>query len=189
VTVTESVRAFLAFEVPDAVRRRLAAERDALRRDLPAARWTRPEAWHLTLKFLGESDPQALTDLMVGLRGALPGVGTARAHLRGSGFFPHPANPRVAWLGGSISGVEPILEIIEGAATTCGLPREKRPWSLHLTLARLRARWPRTAVEHFLEWGERTDLGTFACSEVVLFKSTLQPGGAVYTALERIELQ
>ena len=187
--MTQPVRAFLAFEVPDAVRRRLAAERTALRRDLPRARWTRPEAWHLTLKFLGESDPAVLANLMIGLREALRGVDTARAQLRGSGFFPHPANPRVAWLGGSISGVEPILEAVERAAHGSGFPRERRPWSLHLTLARLSSRWPRAAVEQFLEWGERTDLGTFPCSEVVLFKSTLQPGGAVYTALERIELQ
>jgi 2'-5' RNA ligase len=183
------VRAFLAFDLPDAVRHRLAAERDILRRDLPRARWTRPEAWHLTLKFLGESDPQDLMNLMAGLREALRGVRPVSAHLHGAGFFPHPANPRVAWLGGSISGVDPILEAVEDAAAGSGFARERRAWSPHLTMARLRSRWPRPAVEHFLDWGERTDLGTFPCSEVVLFKSILQPGGAVYTALERIALQ
>ena len=47
-------RAFLALEVRPAVKERLAAAQENLRRELPRARWTRPDGWHLTLKFLGE---------------------------------------------------------------------------------------------------------------------------------------
>ena len=58
-----------------------------------------------------------------------------------------------------------------------------------MTQARLKDRWPSTAVDRFLEWGEGLDLEAFDCREVVLFESDLQPGGAVYTALERLSLE
>ena len=186
--MSETVRAFLAFEIPETVRSRLAALRYELRSDLPAARWTRPEGWHLTLKFLGETEPKTLEELTAILEPALKGLGAVTAHLHGSGFFPTPANPRVAWIGGDVNGSEPVVAAVEAAAAAVGFARERRPWSAHVTLARLRSRWPHSAVERFLEWGRNVDLGTFECAEVVLIESALEPGGAVYTPLERIPL-
>jgi 2'-5' RNA ligase len=186
--VSGTVRAFLAFEIPETVRSRLAAFRNELRSDLPAARWTRPEGWHLTLKFLGETEPKMLDELTSILEPALKGLGVASAHLHGSGFFPTPANPRVAWFGGDVDGSEPVVAAVEAAAAAAGFARERRPWSTHVTLARLRSRWPRSAVERFLEWGRDVDLGVFECAEVVLIESSLEPGGAVYTPLQRIPL-
>jgi 2'-5' RNA ligase len=59
---------------------------------------------------------------------------------------------------------------------------------LHLTVARLERPWPRPAVERFLGWGAELELEPFECPEAVLFESRLQPGGAVYTAMERFPL-
>ncbi len=160
-------RAFLALEVPAAVKTQLAAAQENLRRELPRARWTRPDGWHLTLKFLGE----------------------VNVRLGGTGFFPSKERPRVAWVGGAADGAESIVAEVERAAEAAGFPRERRPWSIHLTQARLKARWPSAAVDRFLEWGETLDLEAFDCREVVLFESDLQPGGAVYTALERLPLE
>ena len=110
-------------------------------------------------------------------------------HLRsGEGFFPSPANPRVAWVGGVVADVGPVIEALEEAAEAVGFARERRAWSVHLTVARLKGRWPRSAVERFLAWGGELELEPFACTEVVLFESALVPGGAVYTALERMPL-
>lgn len=188
ICVSDPVRAFLAFEIPEAVRSRLTAHRNALRSDLPAARWTRPEGWHLTLKFLGETEPTTLDELTANLEPGLKGLGAVTAHLHGSGFFPTPANPRVAWIGGEVNGWEPVVAAVEAAAAAAGFARERRPWSAHVTLARLRSRWPHSAVERFLEWGRDVDLGAFECTEVALIESSLEPGGAVYTPLERIPL-
>lgn len=186
--MSEAVRAFLAFEIPGTVRSRIAAARDDVRRDLPAARWTRPESWHLTLKFLGETEPGRLAALGSALAPAACGLGSVTAHLHGSGFFPNPGNPRVAWIGGEAAGAQPVAAAVEEAATALGFPPDRRAWSVHLTLARMRSRWPRAAVERFLSWGDELDLGTFRCPEIVLFESSLEPGGAVYTALQRIPL-
>jgi 2'-5' RNA ligase len=185
---TELIRAFLALEVPAAVKMQLAAAQESLRRELPRARWTRPDGWHLTLKFLGEVAAPALDELAAALAPSLRGLGEVSVRLGGTGFFPSKERPRVAWVGGAADGAESVVAEVERAADAAGFPRERRPWSIHLTQARLKARWPSTAVDRFLEWGEALELEAFDCREVVLYKSDLQPGGAVYTALERLPL-
>ncbi len=184
-----SVRAFLALEIPVEVKARLAEDVGRLRSELPRARWTRPEGQHLTLKFLGEVAPSVLAGLVADLAPRLSGLGPVVVQFRGAGFFPSPKRPRVAWVGGSVEGAEQVVVAVEAAAANAGFDRERRPWSLHLTQARLKASWPRPAVARFLEWGESLHIEPFACREVVLFRSELQPRGAVYTALERMPLE
>jgi len=186
---TGLIRAFLALEVPAAVKTQLASAQEVLRRELPRARWTRPDGWHLTLRFLGEVAAPALDELTTALASRLRGIGAVSVRLGGTGFFPSPARPRVAWVGGAADGAESVVAEVERAAEAAGFPRERRPWSIHLTQARLKARWPSAAVDRFLEWGEALELDAFDCQEVVLYKSDLQPGGAVYTALERLPLE
>jgi 2'-5' RNA ligase len=94
----------------------------------------------------------------------------------------------VAWVGGAGVGAGPVVEAVEEAAEAAGFARERRAWSVHLTVARLKGRWPRSAVERFLSWGGALELEAFACRERVIFERALLPGGAVYTALERMPL-
>lgn len=188
--MTEStVRAFLALEIPETIKTQLASAQQGLKAELPPARWTRPVGWHLTLKFLGEVEQPVLTDLVSDLGPSLRGAGAVRVQFGKTGFFPSSMRPRVAWVGGTAEGAEQVAAKVEKAAATVGFPRERRPWSLHLTLARLKSQWPKAAVDRFFAWGEGLDLEVFTCREVVLFKSDLQPGGAVYTALERFSLE
>ncbi len=140
----------------------------------------------MTLKFLGEVQPPVIADLVAELAPRLRGIEAVTVELGRTGFFPSSMRPRVAWVGGTASGVEDVLAAVEEAAEKVGFPRERRPWSVHLTQARLKSQWSKAAVDRFLEWGDVLDLELFTCREVVLFSSDLQPGGAVYTALERL---
>jgi 2'-5' RNA ligase len=56
-------------------------------------------------------------------------------------------------------------------------------------MARLKTQWPGAAVDRYLEWAQGLESMRFVCSDIVLFESRLQPGGAVYTALERIPIE
>jgi 2'-5' RNA ligase len=156
---------------------------------MPRARWTRPEGWHLTLKFLGETERPVLADLAAELGPRVKTLDAVPVNLAKTGFFPSSTRPRVAWVGGTAEGVDKVVEAVEEAAENAGFPRERRPWSIHVTLARLKSQWPRDAVDRFLEWGDHLELEAVTCSEVVLFESDLQPGGAVYTALERFSIE
>jgi 2'-5' RNA ligase len=183
------VRAFLALEIPEHLRSRLATAREELQRELPKARWTRPPGWHLTLKFLGEARRTVLAGLVADLGPRAKALGAVTIRLGGTGFYPSSKRPRVAWIGGTADGVESVVAAVEEAAELAGFPRERRPWQVHLTQARLKKEWPRSAIDRFLEWGDSLDIEPFRCREVVLFASDLQPGGAVYTALERIPIE
>ena len=183
------LRTFLALEIPPNIRSQLSTQRNAVREDLPRARWTRPQAWHLTLKFLGDSECRVLDELKTDLRPRLIGIGAIQVRLGGTGFFPSPSRPRVGWVGGAAEGIEGVVEAVETSARSVRIPPEKRRWGLHLTLARIRDRWSPEAVDRFLEWGEALDFEPFTCNEVVLFSSDLRPDGAVYTAMERFTLE
>jgi 2'-5' RNA ligase len=183
-----AIRAFLALEIPEGIKAQLASTQGELRHQLPRARWTRPEGWHLTLKFLGEVERQRLTALGSELALRVCHIGTVPVKLEKSGFFPSSARPRVAWVGGAAEGAEKLVAAVEEAAEFAGFQRERRRWSVHLTQARLKVQWPKATVDRFLDWGDQLDLEAFTCREIVLFSSDLQPGGAVYTALERFSL-
>lgn len=187
-TAAGSVRAFVALEMPEGVREKIRREQRVLKEELPRARWTWAEGQHLTLRFLGETPSTVLDELKEKIANRILGLPAVVVGLGGSGFFPNPRRPRVAWVGGEAEGGREVAAAVEAAAVGCGFGPERRPWALHLTQARLDRPWPREAVERFLSWGRNLDLASFECSEVVLFKSDLRPGGAVYTALERFPL-
>lgn len=183
------MRVFVALEIPDQVRTALAQSLDGIRGELPRARWTRPAGWHLTVKFLGDVDRPTLERVTAELGAAAVACPSVEVQLSSSGFFPKPARPRVAWVGGEAPNAPRVADAVEHATCSTGFKREPRPWSLHVTVARLRSPWPRSAVSAFLDWGQRLELPAFECREVVLFQSDLRPDGAVYTALERFPLQ
>src|SRR5208282_2666128 len=101
----------------------------------PEARWVRPESLHITLKFIGELTPERVEAIAQRLRR----VGGSAFEIRsgGYGFFPTARAPRVFWIG--IHGGPQLAELaqsIDTATAELGIPREDRPYSPHLTLAR-----------------------------------------------------
>src|SRR5207245_6930063 len=131
------MRLFVALEIPSDVRENLAALLKALRAVSPQTRWVRPENLHLTLKFMGEVPETKLA----AIRSALAGVRSDQpttVDFRGLGFFPNEKRPRVFWAGiEASSNLKTLAADIEGAMEKCGIAREKRDFSPHLTLARL----------------------------------------------------
>ena len=180
------MRLFIAVELPESVRDGLRLGLGRLRRDQPAARWVRPEGLHLTLKFIGEKPPSLAEQLRATLPPALAVCAPVRVALQGGGFFPDAKRPRVAWVGGEAPGMAEWAVAIDRCAAAIGLPPEARPFSLHLTLARLERPWVPSACEHFISEVRRWSLPVFEASELVVFQSELRPSGAVYTPLHRI---
>ncbi len=179
------MRLFVAVELPEAVRERLARGLAELRRELPPARWVRAEGVHVTLKFLGEQPESLVAALGAAVPAAFSALAPVTVQLGGAGFFPRPERPRVAWLGGVAPGLERWAAAVEEAAAALGVPREGRPFTLHLTLARLDRPWGQRAVEDFSARVGKWSFPAYEAREAVLFRSELRPSGAVYTALAR----
>jgi len=179
------MRLFIAVDLPEEVRGVLATGLGPLKRDQPPARWVRPQGIHVTLKFLGEQPPELVERLDTAVHDGLAGLAPVPVRLGGGGFFPHDRRPRVAWVGGQAEGLDAWARAFEEAAAGLGVPREARPFSLHLTLARLERPWGAQAVEHFLVQVGKWRFPEFVAREAVLFESNLQPSGAVYTPVRR----
>jgi 2'-5' RNA ligase len=175
--VSDRVRAFVALEIDEALRARIAESIDALRSRFPGARWVRPEGVHLTLRFLGWSTPESLALVDTRLREAAAGCPASIARFSSLGLFPDRGSPRVLWLG---TQVEPcILELqaaCERAAVEAGFEPEPRSFRCHLTLGRWKERVRRPELPPL-------DLGDTKLERLVLYRSELRREGARYTPL------
>jgi len=176
------MRAFVALDLDAPARGRLRAAVDALRPRIPGIKWVRPEGVHLTLRFLGDTQPEVVGRLKPMLAGAAERCPASRAPLTGLGLFPERAAPRVLWIGLDLDPRVQALQVAcEGAAVSCGFAPEARPFAPHLTLGRWRDRAPRPDLPAL-------DLGVAQLDRLVLLRSEPRPGGAVYTPLASFPL-
>ncbi len=210
------MRLFVALEVPRNLRDELAKRARDVRADLPKVRWVRPEAMHLTLAFLGETDEGLLPALDRELEPATATVPSFELRLHGLGALPPRGKARVLWAGFAAAGGrraggrrsgDPAAEAPEPPARLAELQKavtravrqaagiepdrrlpERRPFRPHLTLARLRPPWGRGSVERFLDAFGELPAEVFRIAEGVLFSSVLHPSGARYQALRRYRL-
>ena len=165
------MRLFVAVDIPDAVRSVIAGLVDRLR--CPGPKWVDAKNLHLTLKFVGEStDSEVITSALTGITQPALEIG-----LKGLGSFP-----RVLWIGvAAPPALASLARRIDEALTPLGIPPEQRPFSPHLTLARVKGgRMPK--------FDEQPDFGTFSVPEFVLYQSRLAPSGPKYIPLHRFPL-
>jgi 2'-5' RNA ligase len=199
------IRAFLAVELSQELRAGLATVQQELKRRIePEMKrdtrisWAQPASIHLTLKFLGDMDEQVIDPLLAAVEQAIGSQTAVNVPLERLGAFPRPQSPRVLWVGPSENwerGAEAkrVAEIhgaIEQACEGLGFLRETKPFSPHLTLARIKVGERQVGVA--LAKGGVLDrpisLGSLAVESVVLMKSELKPSGSVYTKLWEVKI-
>jgi 2'-5' RNA ligase len=176
------VRAFVALEMEPRFRDALADLVTRLRPRAAGARWVRPEGIHLTLRFLGNASPSQLDALRPPLAAAAASCPAVEGRVSGLGTFPERGRPRVLWLGLELPPeVLSLQAACEAAAVAAGFPAETRPFRSHLTLARFRERVARPSLPS-------VDLDRARLHTLVLFRSELRRGGAIYTPISRFPL-
>jgi len=183
------MRLFVAVNLPSEIRDRIAAVQESLRRAQADVSWVRAENIHVTLKFLGETEEKRLERI----RSALIEVSRAgmpfSMEVSGVGSFGGRI-PRVVWVGVG-DGAEPLTQLagrIEAALGRVGFPKERRGFTAHLTLGRVRS--PRNAETLLaaLQEFHAEKFGGFTTTQFELMQSELRPTGSVYTVLERFPL-
>jgi len=179
------MRAFIAIDLPDNIRAALRRTQASFRSAAPAARWTRPEGIHLTLKFLGEVSDRKVREVCESLK-KLGRFEAFAIGLKGFGFFPDARRPRVFWVGvEELASLSRLADQVEEAMRSIGFVREERAFRPHLTLARFRVPQPQPALQELLTRQGEVELGSFDVSEFYLFESKLSPQGAQYRKVER----
>ena len=195
------MRIFIGIDLEAEVRARIARFLDGVQGFAPEARWVRPESLHITLKFIGEQKTEQLEAISERLRHVEGGAFEIRS--AAYGFFPTAKAPRVFWIGIQAGPqLAALAESIDVAVAELGVPREDRPYSPHLTLARAGGRsgspkWRKgdgpnaafaTLEKRLAAMGE-LDFGTMTAREFILYQSQLLPGGSKYTKLQRFPLR
>ena len=195
------MRLFIALDIDDAIRERIARFVDGVSAFAPDARWAKPESLHVTLKFIGEQ-PEAAVER---LKDALATIAATPAdiHFRGYGFFPTAKSPRVFWLGlESGPQLAALAKAIDEKMAALGIPKEDRAFSPHLTLARGRggSGSPRLnkedgpnrifqCLQEKLTALTAPEFGSMTAREFFLYQSHLSPKGSKYTKLARFDLK
>ena len=194
------MRLFLALDLPDAIRDRITLFLEGVRPFAPDARWMLPDSLHVTLKFIGEYPDSALDQLTQSLSTIT--APPPQIHFRGYGFFPTPKSARVFWIGMQAGPELPALAAtIDATTATLGIPKEDRPYSPHLTLARGKGGSgsprrdkqdrPNQVFQHLQEKLAALpppEFGTMTPREFFLYQSHLSPKGSTYTKLSRFLL-
>lgn len=180
-------RLFIALPLPDLLRESIQQWQRAAQRLMPeGVRWTPAAQWHLTLRFLGDVDPDEVPPLVESLQVACAGQAPLRLSLEGFGCFPSPERPRVFWLG--LAGQRTPLEELQARVlerTARWGQKEDRPFRAHLTVARIRDGSPaaRHGLSRVLPRLPALPSEVWVVDRVVLFRSQLHAEGAVHTAL------
>ena len=183
------MRLFVAVELGQALSERAAAlSRELQRRaaDLaPRAKitWIPAERLHLTIRFIGEVDDHRAAAIHDSLAPPLP-IAPFEMTLAGAGAFPRRGAPRVLWAG--VADGKDRLLALEGEVSArlapLGLAEEARPYSPHLTLARVREAGGLRTVR-LLEGLTAHPVGATRVDAITLFQSRLSPKGPTYAPL------
>lgn len=183
------VRSFVALPCPPALRSEVAGAVREWRSIDADVKWSDPERIHLTLRFLGDAEPDALEALHGRLAGTVAAAGApATLEPGGTGAFPHWGRARVLWVGfEEPRAVEALAERVEADARAAGFEPDDRPYVPHLTLGRVRGpRGVRRAIEAVKSW--RPESGAEEVDEMILFESRLAASGATHVPLARYAL-
>jgi 2'-5' RNA ligase len=184
------VRAFVAVDLASAVKIQIGQIMGQLKPLGSMIRWVRPEGMHLTLKFLGEIAEDRLTTVYRAVEQSVAGISPFSFVLAGLGGFPNLRRPRVIWLGVPRGGesLKRLQEQVENQLAQCGFPAEKRGYSPHLTIGRVKSLH---GIQPLLD---RLSSISFESEEipvsaVKVMRSQLRPTGAEYSALKVVDLK
>ncbi len=187
----QTIRAFIALELPTAIIRWLDDVQRGFRSARIGAKWVKPENIHLSLKFLGNIDVGAVDDIAGAMTEAVKGCGTLSLTARGVGVFPGIKRPRVIWvgLGGHIQPLFAMQCRLEEHLAAIGVAKEKRPFKGHLTLGRFRQDVNPHAISRIIQEHANLETEPFRANRIILFQSDLQPAGPVYSKQIQVTLE
>jgi RNA 2',3'-cyclic 3'-phosphodiesterase len=185
----DRIRAFVALRLSADAERAVADFIESLRgtgNPRGAIRWVRRANLHLTLRFLGD---RVMASTLERLDRALVRVAATTTcftiGVRGTGAFPNLTRPRVVWAGLESTALIALAGGVERAAVESGLPPERRAYSPHLTIGRLRDLGEWSEIRPAIEAAAERDFGLSAAESMILYRSMLAIDSATHEELAR----
>lgn len=182
-----TVRAFIAIDIPSFVREKIADLQNSFKPLGLDVSWVKPSNFHLTLKFLGNVNPDRIPEIKERLKATLASVPCFLTAVSDVGVFPSPERPRVLWVGLENSGsLADLQRKIDAGLAQIGFEPESKVFSAHLTLGRIKS--GKTGWQNALKNTKKIETEPFEISAVILYESQLTREGSIYTVLEEFRL-
>ncbi len=180
------MRLFTALDLPEEIIGRVSQLVERLK---PTAKinWSPGANLHVTTKFIGEWPEDRLAELKTALA-AIPSRQAIDVRIHSVGFFPNAKSPRNFWCGVNAPGLAELAADTDAATSALGIDSEKRKYSPHLTLARIKERPDLFRLQGAIEREAMLDFGGFQAHSFYLYRSQLKPTGSVYTKLAEFPL-
>jgi RNA 2',3'-cyclic 3'-phosphodiesterase len=181
------MRTFVAINLPSQERVRLHESLAPLRaKELPV-RWVPADSLHMTVKFLGDTEGDAVSAVDEVLHTAAARRSTMTLRIGGLGAFPSLRRANVLWVG--VTGDDELAALqreLEPALSRLGFPRDQKQFRPHITIGRVRTGTRPLDIERL---GGLVDYeGTIEVETVELMQSVMGPGGSRYEVLLRRRL-
>ncbi len=188
------MRCFIAIDIDEAIQagledlqQQIAQSTDIRKGDV---KWVRPDAMHLTLKFLGEIRDREIVQVCDAVQAVAAEHQAFDISVGQVGSFGD-RSARVLWVGAGLDCPElsQLQADLEEQLAIAGWPKEGRKFSGHLTLCRVRNVKAGLKLAQITEQYKDVDFGTLRCSAVHVYESTLTPEGPIYTLLGHYHLR
>jgi 2'-5' RNA ligase len=193
-SATQKLRLFVAIPMPEAVRNEITGVQQEMRQLVsPAAvRWTKPEQFHLTLRFLGSVPAGRVAALQEAVNAVCRGSPALHLRAQDTGFFPNARSPRVIWVG--VNDGEGRLADLQKKIEAAVQPFTQEPgterFAGHVTLGRVKF-LKRLEIEKLAAHAQAIQdrrFGEWMANEVELIRSDLLPAGASHTLIRAFRL-
>jgi len=158
---------------------------------MPRVSWVKQGNIHLTLKFLGDIQANQIESINSVLQSVAESHSPFDMSLAEIGVFPNLRRPRVIWIG-ITKGAEQATQIAEAVSNSLqplGFPREKRGFTPHLTLGRIRRPVNLQNVSSKFNQYDNLDIPTLKIEQIAFIQSQLHPRGSIYTPLRKFALK
>ncbi|MFC2001642.1 RNA 2',3'-cyclic phosphodiesterase [Chloroflexota bacterium] len=191
----EQIRSFIAIELPNEVKSALTRLQTQLKLgNPPSIKWVDPNSIHLTLKFLGNIGIDKIDEITRTIETATQGASPFHLEVKDLGVFPNLKRVQVAWVGisGEVERLGHLQQRLESSLAPLGFTPESRPFTPHMTLARLRDRASPDERQNFgqLIAGTRFEaVYSFNADAINLMRSQLTREGAIYSRISSIKLK
>jgi len=140
---------------------------------------------HITLKFLGDTRDEHVSRIKEIMKEGARNIEPFKIELLGTGAFPNMNRIRVVWIGTkNAEKLGNMASYLEDELEPLGYRKEKRGFSSHITVARIKSAKNIEPVRALLK--ERRDelFGEQLIDRIILKKSELTPKGPIYTVVE-----
>ncbi len=185
----DPVRCFVALRIEPGPLEALSRAQERLRRSGADVKWVETRNLHLTLKFLGNVEPERLPAVEGVLHSIAAGTPRMTGRIHGLGAFPNARAPRVIWAGMSFQpdAASTVAARLESELALLGFAPEDRPFASHVTLGRTRSARGRASLVEELGKLVDSDFGSQSVTRLILFQSLLSSAGPTYTPLAEID--